>query len=150
MIQLLLWIERHSDDAITDVECSSVMSSCELMINHMDLLEASHQMWSYPHLNSVGAEVIEGFRSVELLSGAEAWRRIVAPIVKHSGPKRTALRNRVWKPKQVSKVAGFTGCLEQWETDMRNFIAASGEPMSNPSKMDTIIQVLPSDMTHWA
>ena len=107
-------------------------------------------MWSYLNLNLVGADATEIFQNVDMLGGAEAWRRIVAAIVTQSGPKRTALRNLAWNPKSIGKLTDFLGCLESWETNHRMFVEHGGEAMSEASKMDTIIQILPSEMTQLA
>ena len=87
----------------------------------IDIVDASQQMWAYLNINLQGP-IIETFRNVPMLNGAEAWRRIIAPIVNNSAPKRSALRNKAWNPKQATKVSEFLQCLEKWETDYRLFM----------------------------
>ena len=73
MKTFLEWIEQHADDEITEAEVKSAMDGTgetKLMVD-IDLVEASHQMWSYLNLNLTG-DIVEVFQNVDLLNGAEA------------------------------------------------------------------------------
>ena len=85
---VLEWIEGFKDVEITDERIEQAKSGCELMTD-LNPVDASQQMWSYLNLNLQG-DVVETFRNVGLLNGAEAWRRIIQPIDSNSAPKRSS------------------------------------------------------------
>ena len=105
MKTFLGWIEAHSDEEITEEEFIAVRDKHALMID-IDIVDASRQMWAYLNINLQRSR-IETFRNVAMLNGAEAWRRIVSPIINNSAPKRSHLRDKAWSPKQAGKLATF-------------------------------------------
>ena len=125
MRAFLHWIENHADEEITEDELMIVKASNQIMLN-IDIIDASQQMWAYLNMN-LQVDVIEIFRNVEMLNGAEAWRRVVGPILSQSAPKRSRLRYKAWNPKPSTKISDFTNALEAWETDYRQFLEVGGE-----------------------
>ena len=128
MLAFLHWIENHADETITNDELLRVKNGNEIMLL-IDIIDASQQMWAYLNINLQG-DVIEIFRNVEMLNGAEAWRRKVSPILSQSAPKRSRLRYKAWNPKASTQISDFASALEAWETDYRQFIEVGGEHMT--------------------
>ena len=81
-------------------------------------------------------DIIETFQNVELLNGAEAWRRIVRPINANSMARRRGLRNKAYNPVPANKLADFSGALERWETDYRQYIECGGSPIDDETRRD--------------
>ena len=100
MKTFLDWIDRQPDDEITYDILKQVKDSCELMVD-IDILDASMQMWAYLNMNLQG-DALEIFNNVEVLNGAEAWRRIIKPIENAGPAKQKALRIRAWNPKPAT------------------------------------------------
>ena len=145
----LEWIEIHADIEITEDKVRAFPSGNNgpLIVN-IDLVEASNQMWAYLNMNLQGS-VTEVFHNVEMLKGAEAWRRIVGPISNHGEARRKALRWRAWNPRAATKASDSTNCLEAWETDWRHFTEAWGDQISDETRRGLLIDILPGDMTHY-
>ena len=142
---LLDWIERRGEAKVR---------SCDLMIlssgtggaSMMDLdpLHASNEMWSWLSLclgKSAHAQRL--FNNVEELNGAEAYRKLVVPMLSTSIVRRTFLRKRVENPQRSKSMATIMDCVDLWEENLIALKKAGGREQEEEDKKAQLMDMLP-------
>ena len=86
------------------------------------------------------------FANVPRHNGIEAWRRLAEPINEDKAMVRRDLLASVTNPRGASSIDKIESAIEEWDTNIRLFVAADGMAPTDVTKRMTLIQILPMDI----
>ena len=81
-------------------------------------------------------------------NGIDAWRRLAEPINDDKAMVRRDLLAAVTNPKGAASMDKHESAVEEWDTNIKLFVAADGEMMlMEEAKRMTLIQMLPIELS---
>ena len=89
------------------------------------------------------------FANVQHHNGIEALRRPAKPINEDKAIVRRDLLAAVTNPKGASSIEKIEAAIEEWDTNIRLFVAADGDAPTGDMKRLTLIQMLPMEIAKY-
>ena len=105
-----------------------------LMMDH-DPLVVSKQLWALLALiTKISDDMTLIFKNVRRHNGAEAYRRLVEPILASTQERRADYQKKTLAPRKAAKINDVIRCMEEWEIDQRLFLENGGIEASDESR----------------
>ena len=90
--------------------------------------EVTRQLWAMlSPLLAGDSDKATMFANVHRHNGIEAWRRLAEPINEDKSMLRRELLAAVTNPKGASNIEKIEHVIEEWDTNIRLFVAADGD-----------------------
>ena len=107
-----------------------------------DTIALSRHLWGFLNV-SLSGDAWETFGNVPKGEGLEAWRRVLVDITQKTRSEILDLERAVMHPHQCTTVEQVPMALERWQTAVRAYLDAGGEPLNDERRKGSISKILP-------
>ena len=136
---LLNYAETRSNTAITQAEIAAWSN------DQCDALDLSRRIWTFLGL-CLSGDADDAYNLVETCNGVDAWRAVQSVIYRGSEMRRLGLETKVREPKAARDLVGVRKCLQDWESDYKEYLEVDGTRMSERDRKTYLLKILPKDM----
>ena len=133
---ILKWVEKQ-EDPVTDKSLRSCPDT-----DGEDAVILSRHLWGFLNV-TLTDDAWEIFENIDKGDGFEAWRQVLANVVKKTRIEKIRLERMVLNPPQCQTNDQVPMALERWAGAYKTYRDYGGEPLSDERRKGAVMSMLP-------